>query len=80
MHLPSERLRIQTPTAEDLALAAAMAAEGADFLAVSFVRDADDLDKVRDAVAPLTDPVGRQDRDACRRSSTSTRSSPRPTR
>ena len=53
VHLPSERLRIQSPTPEDLSLAAAMAAEGADFLAVSFVRDADDLDKVRDAVAPL---------------------------
>jgi pyruvate kinase len=31
-----------------------MAAEGADFLAVSFVRDADDLHKVREAIAPLT--------------------------
>ncbi len=54
VHMPSERLRIQTPTPEDLALAAAMAAEGADFLAVSFVREADDLHKVRAAVAPLS--------------------------
>ena len=54
VHLPSERVRIQTPTEEDLVLAAAMAREGADFLAVSFVRTADDLRKVRKAVAPLS--------------------------
>jgi pyruvate kinase len=54
VHLSSERLRIRTPTAEDLELAAAMAAEGADFLAVSFVRSADDLRAVRAAVAPRT--------------------------
>ncbi len=54
VHLPSERLRIQAPTAEDLLLAAAMAAEGADFLAVSFVRGPDDLHQVRAAVAPLS--------------------------
>jgi pyruvate kinase len=53
VHLPSERLRLQTPTTEDLVLAAAMAREGADFLAVSFVRGADDLRKVRSAIAPL---------------------------
>src|SRR4029077_13656197 len=47
VHLPSERLRIQAPTSEDLSLAVAMAAEGVDFLAVSFVRDADDIIKVR---------------------------------
>ena len=38
VHLPRERLRLPTPTEEDLVLAAAMAAEGVDFLAVSFVR------------------------------------------
>ncbi|MEY2582960.1 MAG: pyruvate kinase [Ilumatobacteraceae bacterium] len=54
VHLPSERLRIQTPTPEDLALASAMTAEGVDFLAVSFVREAEDLRKVRAAVAPLS--------------------------
>lgn len=47
VHLPSERLRLSTPTAEDLELATAMAAEGADFLAVSFVRTAGDLRAVR---------------------------------
>ncbi|MEP7115605.1 MAG: pyruvate kinase [Ilumatobacteraceae bacterium] len=54
VHLPSGRLRIQSPTPEDLVLAAAMALEGVDFLAVSFVRDAHDMAKVRAAIAPLT--------------------------
>ena len=54
VHLPSERLRIQAPTPEDLVFAAAMAAEGVDFLAVSFVRDADDLTRVRESIAPLS--------------------------
>jgi pyruvate kinase len=54
VHLPSERLRITSPTADDLVMAATMAAEGADFLAVSFVRGPDDLSAVRRAIAPLT--------------------------
>lgn len=54
IHLPSERLRLQTPTKDDLVLGAAMALEGADFLAVSFVRGPDDLRKVRRAIAPMT--------------------------
>jgi len=53
VHLPSERMRVETPTTEDLALAERMSAEGADFLAVSFVRDANDLQCVRDAIAPM---------------------------
>jgi pyruvate kinase len=52
VHLPSERLRLTAPTAEDLVLAAAMAAEGADFLGISFVRTAADVQAVRAAVAP----------------------------
>ncbi len=52
IHLPSERLRLTTPTDEDLVLAAAMAAEGVDFIAVSFVREAKDVDKVRAAIQP----------------------------
>ncbi|MEO6123387.1 MAG: pyruvate kinase [Ilumatobacteraceae bacterium] len=52
VHLPSERLRLTAPTDEDLVLAAAMAAEGTDFLGVSFVRTAADMDKVRAAIAP----------------------------
>ena len=54
VHIPSERLRLHTPTDEDLRLAKIMAAEGVDFLAVSFVRAAADLVKVREAVAPYT--------------------------
>ena len=52
MHIPAERLRLHTPTDDDLRLAKIMAAEGVDFLAVSFVRAAADLVKVREAVAP----------------------------
>jgi pyruvate kinase len=51
IHLPSERLRLTTPTDEDLVYARKMAEAGADFLAVSFVRTAADLRKVRDAVS-----------------------------
>jgi pyruvate kinase len=54
VYLPSERMRIATPTDQDLVLAAAMAGEGADFLAVSFVREAGDLGAVRRAIAPLS--------------------------
>ena len=54
VHLPSERLRLSTPTEEDLRLAVAMATEGVDFLAVSFVRAADDLRKVRSTIEPHT--------------------------
>ncbi len=52
VHLPSERLRFTAPTAEDLELAAAMAAEGADFIGVSFVREAADIERVRSVVLP----------------------------
>ena len=52
VHLPSERLRLTTPTTEDLVLARAMAEAGADFLAVSFVRSANDLRLVREAIVP----------------------------
>ncbi|CAB4874582.1 unannotated protein [freshwater metagenome] len=52
VHLPSERLRLAAPTAEDLVLAAAMAAEGVDFIGVSFVREAIDMERVRQVTAP----------------------------
>ena len=52
VHLPSDRLRLTTPTTEDLVLARAMAEAGVDFLAVSFVRSANDLRLVREAIAP----------------------------
>jgi pyruvate kinase len=51
VHIPAERLRLTAPTEHDLALAAAMGAAGVDFLAVSFVRSADDIRRVREVVA-----------------------------
>ncbi len=54
VHLPSERLRLSTPTADDLVLGKAMAEAGVDFLAVSFVRSAHDLRVMREAIAPHT--------------------------
>ncbi len=52
VHLPSERLRLTAPTVEDLVLAAAMAAEGVDFIGISFVRDAADVERVREVTRP----------------------------
>lgn len=52
VHLPSERLRLTTPTDDDIILGRALADAGADFLAVSFVRSAQDLRVLRDALAP----------------------------
>ncbi len=52
VHLPSERLRLSTPTDDDLRLGLAMAEAGADFLGVSFVRSAHDLRVMRDAIQP----------------------------
>ena len=54
VHLPSERLRLSTPTDDDLLLGRAMAEAGADFLAVSFVRSAHDLRVMREAIEPHT--------------------------
>jgi pyruvate kinase len=51
VHLSSRRVHLATPTAEDLVLAEAMAGEGVDFLAVSFVRTAADLEPVRRVAA-----------------------------
>lgn len=50
VHLTSDRLRLETPTAEDLVLAETMAAAGVEFLAVSFVRRAADVERVRAVV------------------------------
>lgn len=47
VHLPAERFRFTAPTGHDLQLAATMVAAGVDFLAVSFVRSAADLELVR---------------------------------
>jgi pyruvate kinase len=50
VHLSSESLRLPSPTAEDLVLAAAIAAAGVEYIAVSFVRRADDVEQVRSVV------------------------------
>lgn len=47
VHLPAERMQFAAPTAHDLHLAETMAGAGVDFLAVSFVRSAEDLHAVR---------------------------------
>ncbi len=52
VHLPSERLRLSTPTEEDIELARVMVDAGADFLAVSFVKAANDLRVMRLALKP----------------------------
>ena len=51
VHLSSERLGLTTPTAEDLDFAELMAAAGVEYLAVSFLRSAVELDPVRAVVA-----------------------------
>jgi pyruvate kinase len=48
--LSSETLRLPSPTPEDLVLAEAVAAAGVEYIAVSFVRAAADLDEVRAVV------------------------------
>jgi pyruvate kinase len=50
VHIPSERLRLATPTDEDLELAEVVTAAGVEFVAVSFVRAADDVVRVREVV------------------------------
>ena len=50
VHLSSETLRLPSPTAEDLVLAEAVATAGVEFIAVSFVRAAEDVDQVRAVV------------------------------
>ena len=52
VHLPSDNLRLTTPTDEDLVLAEEMATAGVEFIAVSFVRQAIDVQRVRDVVGP----------------------------
>jgi pyruvate kinase len=47
VHLSSETLRLTTPTPEDLVLADTMAAVGVEYIAVSFVRKASDVEEVR---------------------------------
>jgi len=50
IHVPSSRLRHAAPTARDLELLRSLQSSEVDFVAVSFVRGADDLHRVRDAL------------------------------
>lgn len=50
VHLSGDRLRLTTPTAHDLVLAEEVAAVGVEYVAVSFVRSAADVTRVRDVV------------------------------
>ncbi|MFK8026105.1 MAG: pyruvate kinase [Ilumatobacter sp.] len=50
VNLQSDMLRLTTPTEEDLFLAEAMADAGVEFMAVSFVREAIDMNRVREVV------------------------------
>lgn len=50
VNLQSDMLRLSTPTEEDLVLAEAMAQAGVEFMAVSFVREAIDVERVRAVV------------------------------
>jgi pyruvate kinase len=50
VHLRGDRLRLGSPTPEDLVLAETMAAAGVEFIAVSFVRTSADVDRVRQVV------------------------------
>jgi pyruvate kinase len=50
VHITCEELKLRAPTSEDLVLAEAMAAAGADYVALSFARTGDDVDKLRATV------------------------------
>jgi pyruvate kinase len=50
VNLQSERLRLPSPTSDDLVLAEAVASAGVEFIAVSFVRRASDIEQVRAVV------------------------------
>jgi pyruvate kinase len=50
VHVSSERLRLTTPTDDDLVLADVVADAGVEYVAVSFVRTASDVDAVRAVV------------------------------
>ncbi|HEY5664152.1 MAG TPA: pyruvate kinase [Ilumatobacter sp.] len=59
VHLSSERLRLSTPTALDLVLAEQVAAAGVEFVAVSFVRTAQDVLDVRAVVGDRAEIVAK---------------------
>ena len=50
VHLSCERFGLHAPTPDDLILAEAVAAAGVDYIALSFVRDANDVNQLRTVV------------------------------
>ncbi len=61
VHLSSDNLRLPSPTEHDLLLAEAVAAAGVEFVAVSFVRSPDDIEKVRDVVGDRAQLVAKME-------------------
>ncbi len=61
VHLSSDTLRLPSPTDEDLVLAEAVAAAGVEYVAVSFVRSPDDVDKVRAVVGDRAQIVAKME-------------------
>lgn len=59
VHLASDRMRLSTPTDEDLVLAERMASAGVEFIAVSFVRRASDVEQVRAVVGDRAELVAK---------------------
>jgi pyruvate kinase len=59
VHLPSERMRMTSPTDEDLVLADRLAAAGVEYIAVSFVRGAADIAQVREVVGDRAELVAK---------------------
>ncbi len=59
VHLPSEQLRLATPTSHDLVLAEQVAAAGVEFVAVSFVRSAADMLAVRSVVGERAELIAK---------------------
>lgn len=59
VHIPSERLRLATPTDEDLVLAERFAAAGVEFIAVSFVQTGHDVSRVREIVGDRAELVAK---------------------
>lgn len=61
VHLSSDTLRLPSPTDHDLVLADAVAAAGVEYVAVSFVRSPDDVDKVRAVVGDRAQIVAKME-------------------
>ena len=59
VHLACERFALHAPTAEDLQLAESVAAAGADYIALSFVRQARDVDELRGVIGDRSQIVAK---------------------